>query len=34
MECWVASIGWFLVGAGFVLAAASLGPERLRLRRS
>lgn len=30
MECWVASMGWFLVGAGFVLAVSSLLPERWR----
>ena len=32
MECWAASIGWFLVGAGFVLAGSSLLPERWRAR--
>lgn len=31
-DCWLASIGWFLVGAGAALAALNLIPARWRWR--
>lgn len=32
MDCWLASIGWFLAGAGASLAALALIPPRWRAR--
>ncbi len=31
-DCWLASIGWFLVGAGAALAALNLIPAGWRAR--
>ena len=31
-DCWLASIGWFLVGAGAAVAALELIPARWRPR--
>ncbi len=32
MECWAASIGWFLVGIGVALAASGFIPARWQAR--
>lgn len=32
MECWVASMGWFLVGIGVALGVSSLLPKGWRPR--
>lgn len=31
-DCWLASIGWFLVGAGAAVAALEMIPARWRSR--